>query len=142
MHFRMPQTKISHRDIKPCNTLVKEQRVFSVDFGLVKDFTFEGQSQLPNDANCGTPVYLAPEIRKNIRDRATDVFALAYVSSEMLTMHSASTLKEYQKCRKVVGSRDSEDDVPPFRANLPMVNLWLKQLRQSSSFDKFIGILV
>ena len=134
---------IMHRDIKPRNILIKDQRVYLADFGLAKDFTSTGTSQIPNDLICGTPVYHAPEIKKdNPGGRAADVFALGCVFSEMLTVHSGKSLEEYQEYRKAVDAGESEGGMLAFQANLPRVIQWLKQLEQDSGFDTSTRVLV
>ncbi len=134
---------ILHRDIKPRNILIKDQRVYLADFGLAKDFSSTGTSQIPDDPICGTPVYHAPEVRKdNPGGRLVDVFALGCVFSEMLTVRSRRSLEEYQEHRKAVEESNSEGGMLAFRANLPRVIQWLKQLEQDSGFDRSTMILV
>lgn len=134
---------ISHRDIKSRNILIKEQRIFLTNFELTKNFAFTNQSQLFSDFMCDILIYHAFEIRKNnSKNRTIDVFALDCVFSKMLIVHSRIFLKEYQKYRKVMSKNDSENDISSYRANLSIMNQWLKQLKKNNDFEKFVDMLI
>ena len=84
---------IIHRDLKPDNVLLREQVtgetiVKIVDFGIAQ---LGGRTGTRTGAMMGTPVYMAPEqALGNIAavGPATDVFALAVIAVELLTLRA------------------------------------------------------
>lgn len=75
---------VVHRDVKPANILLTEdRRVKLTDFGIARF----GTSNLTHDGQLlGTPNYMAPEqIRGEAADHRADVFSLGVVLYEMLT---------------------------------------------------------
>ena len=86
---------IVHRDLKPENVMLipdaetpDGERIKILDFGIAKlDPTAQGLVRTRTNSMMGTPVYMAPEQCrgvKNIDDRA-DVYALGVMIFEMLT---------------------------------------------------------
>jgi streptogramin lyase len=77
-----------HRDVKPANVLVAEgprRRVFLSDFGLAMD-TREARTLTQSGQRVGTVAYMAPEqIRGEMVDARTDVYALGGVLHQCLT---------------------------------------------------------
>ena len=78
-----------HRDVKPSNALVAEERggerVYLVDFGITEDAT-AGDHLTASGQVVGTLDYLAPErIRWDAVDSRADVYSLACVLFECLT---------------------------------------------------------
>ena len=84
---------IVHRDLKPDNVLLRDQVtgetvVKVVDFGIAQ---LGGRSGTRTGAMMGTPVYMAPEqALGNVAaiGPATDVFALAVIAVELLTLRA------------------------------------------------------
>ena len=113
---------IKHRDIKPGNILIKNNKVYLSDFGLAKDFEEVGTSKSEGVKVHGTPVYRAPEAESGLkRGTKADVFSLGCVYSEMFTVVRGRSLEEYRAVRSDAGSTQ-------FRARLPVVQIWLKSL--------------
>jgi serine/threonine-protein kinase len=88
---------ILHRDIKPANVkITPDHRVKVLDFGLAKR-TLNWDSDQSIDTSpaltaagviVGTPAYMSPEqIRAQVVDRRTDIWAFGCVLYEMLTCH-------------------------------------------------------
>ena len=79
--------KIAHRDLKPSNLLVKDNKIYLMDFGLAKDLK-QDQDLTNSGQILGTPKYMSPEQAegrsKNI-DLRTDIYALGVIFYEMLT---------------------------------------------------------
>ena len=79
-----------HRDIKPDNILLSDDKVLLTDFGIVRQLDVTRPEQLPTLAGTGlpigTPQYMAPE-QLAIRpvDHRADLYALGAVLYEMLT---------------------------------------------------------
>ena len=73
---------IIHRDIKPENVLITESGVAKLtDFGWSNYINSEIRSTY-----CGTPVYLAPEMIKEIgHDEHLDIWCIGVLIFELLT---------------------------------------------------------
>jgi serine/threonine protein kinase len=85
-----------HRDIKPDNILLSDDRALLTDFGIVRQIEFAGLGQPPTLAGSGlpigTPQYMAPEQLANQPvDQRADLYALGAVLYEMLTGRSPHT---------------------------------------------------
>jgi serine/threonine protein kinase len=79
-----------HRDIKPDNILLSDDRALLTDFGIVRQIEFTGAGQPPTLAGTGlpigTPQYMAPEqLDGQYVDHRADLYALGAVLYEMLT---------------------------------------------------------
>lgn len=76
--------QVIHRDIKPSNILISaEHKPHLLDFGVAK---LNDTSLTPAGTVVGTPSYMSPEqIRGEVLDGGTDIFALAVVTFELLT---------------------------------------------------------
>jgi serine/threonine-protein kinase len=79
-----------HRDIKPDNILLSDDRALLTDFGIVRQIEFAGSGQPPTLAGSGlpigTPQYMAPELlASQYVDQRADLYALGAVLYEMLT---------------------------------------------------------
>jgi len=71
-----------HRDVKPSNVLLADQRAMLLDFGAALRLDADGP---PGDVVC-TLAYASPEqIRGDAVDGRADVYALAVTAYEMLT---------------------------------------------------------
>jgi len=74
--------RIVHRDVKPSNVLLADQRAMLLDFGAALRLDADGP---PGDVVC-TLAYASPEqIRGDAVDGRADVYALAVTAYEMLT---------------------------------------------------------
>jgi serine/threonine-protein kinase len=77
-----------HRDVKPGNVLLDGERAYLTDFGLSKLLASNARLTKPGRM-VGTAAYLAPEqIRGEVIDARTDVYALGCVFFEALTASS------------------------------------------------------
>lgn len=72
-----------HRDLKPTNVMVTNERVCLLDFGLVHNF---GDEAMPSSTIAGTPEYMSPEQGSGLPlSEASDWYAIGVMLYEALT---------------------------------------------------------
>jgi eukaryotic-like serine/threonine-protein kinase len=78
---------VVHRDIKPDNIMLEDQRVLVADFGLARAVSESHQRLTATGAVVGTPTYMSPEQASGDKeiDGRSDIFALACVLYELLS---------------------------------------------------------
>lgn len=78
---------VIHRDLKPDNILLDERSgALLTDFGFARLVGTSSLTQSISGGIVGTPAYIPPEIWEGVKSTsATDVYALACVTYEMLT---------------------------------------------------------
>ncbi len=78
---------VVHRDIKPGNVLLEDQRVLVADFGLARAVSEVHEKLTVTGTVVGTPVYMSPEQASGEKDvdGRSDIFGLACVLYEMLS---------------------------------------------------------
>jgi len=94
------QCGVKHMDIKPANILLKKcssaeaynfkmvYKMYLCDFGISQVFNPEEQSQTETYPG-KTPIYASPEVASDERHgRASDIFSLGCVLTEMATVYS------------------------------------------------------
>lgn len=127
-----------HMDIKPQNILIKSNgalnplfTVYLADFGLSRSFAEQGNSQT-DGPTARTPRYCAPEVyASEARGRASDIFSLGCVFSEVLTVIARQDLDEFADHRR----GDGDDDA--FHTNLEKVSSWLAQFSRNHRLCSF-----
>jgi serine/threonine protein kinase len=78
---------VVHRDIKPDNIMLEDQRVLVADFGLARAVSEVHEKLTATGTIVGTPIYMSPEQASGLKeiDGRSDIFALACVLYEMLS---------------------------------------------------------
>jgi len=122
----MHQHGIRHKDVKPHNILINEQRFVYTDFGLSKDI-----SELSNSitgGGRGTAKYRAPELARydmEAHQAPADVFALGCVLMEVYSVLRGWT----------VDDEHSFSHLAPFHEHLEGVYGWIANIVQQYNDD-------
>lgn len=85
------QKGIIHRDIKPSNIMITSQKIpVLMDFGIAKSNRVRDKRLTTTGEVIGTPMYMAPEQIKGVRDldARADVYSLGSVMYEIVTGRS------------------------------------------------------
>lgn len=121
-----------HRDIKPSNFMVKDNRLFLIDFGSVKSLETEenlrlGQTMTSTGEMVGTPKYMSPEQFDKSKGKissASDVYSLGVTLFEFFTGQlpfDANTFIAYAQAHLY--------DMPVFISEYnPEIPMWLAKL--------------
>lgn len=128
----LSQHNIVHRDIKPKNILLTDNRKILkiADFGFATNF----KNQSLHETMCGSPMYMAPEImNNNMYNNQTDLWSIGMILYEMLFgVHPYNECHTFPELKDTITNTDIE--IPPVNTKnktigYDCINL-LKQLLQ------------
>jgi eukaryotic-like serine/threonine-protein kinase len=114
------RSDVIHRDVKPGNILLGDNRALVCDFGVARAVERAGGDRLASSSGLalGTPAYMSPEQAMGGRiDFRCDVYGLGCVMYEMLTGHPPFTGPTAQ----AVLARSLAGDVRPIGTIRPEV---------------------
>lgn len=107
----LEKKNIIHRDIKPKNILLTDNRKLLkiADFGFAKI----ASTGTLYDTICGSPLYMAPEImKKNLYNNQTDLWSIGMILYEMLYgFHPYSNCKSLPELQSNIDNKKIE--IPP-----------------------------
>lgn len=130
----LSQHNIIHRDIKPRNILLTDNRKILkiADFGFATNF----KNQSLHETICGSPLYMAPEImNNNMYNNQTDLWSIGMILYEMLFgTHPYNECHTFPELKDTITNTDIE--IPPVNTKNKLIsdeciNL-LKQLLQKN----------
>lgn len=105
------QNNIIHRDIKPKNILLTDNRKILkiADFGFATSFN----NQSLHETICGSPMYMAPEImNNNMYNNQTDLWSIGMILYEMLFgVHPYNDCHSFPELKDTITNTDIE--IPP-----------------------------
>jgi serine/threonine protein kinase len=81
-HLHSQESPIIYRDMKPSNIMIKNSKLFLVDFGIARIFDTKSRGTM-----IGTPGYAAPEQYKGYAEPRSDIFSLGVLMHYLLTGH-------------------------------------------------------
>jgi serine/threonine-protein kinase ULK/ATG1 len=132
----LDKKNIIHRDIKPKNILLTDNRKLLkiADFGFAKI----SKNDTLNDTVCGSPLYMAPEImKKNLYNNQTDLWSLGMILYEMLYgFHPYSKCESIPELQECIEKKKIE--IPPTNTlnrdvGADCINLLKKMLQKDAS---------
>ena len=132
---------VVHKDIKPSNILIKDEKIYLADFGLSR--SFEGGSSWTRGEFAGTPEYQAPEyVNGQKHGRSVDIFALGCVFSEILTTLRNKDLDEFKEKRYVREIPEIQFKVYSFHRNIKWVEEWVEGLNGNEIDNFLVGAIL
>lgn len=128
---------VIHRDIKPGNILVSDDRTIKVtDFGLAA--VSDAPSLTMEGSLIGTPAYMSPEqARGETVDQRTDLFSLGVTLVETLTGEKILAGRSYAECISKIQSFDARS-IDRFASQCSLHTLeFLKRLLAPDKHNRF-----
>ena len=111
---------IVHRDVKPENVFVGDERAVLADFGIARLMSAEAQQLTMHGIAIGTPAYMAPEQIDGLDlDARADIYSLGLLGWEMLTGkrpfagEALYSVLYHQKHVQLDDPRALQDSLPP-----------------------------
>lgn len=90
---------VIHHDLKPSNIMITNSGVVKVmDFGVSQNMNMEHKGQ----SVAGTPAYMAPEHKKSIVCKESDIYSLGICLYETLTGYVPSEIDGYDEANNII----------------------------------------
>jgi ankyrin repeat protein len=128
------RSQMRHKDLKPQNVLVMDNKVMITDFGVALDWSENKNSQSigrPIGGLVYTPEYMAPELEDwQPRNSQTDIYSLGLIFADILCILKGRTLVEREAYFKKLGTR-----TPLMRTNPAASEAWFASLERESRED-------
>ncbi|KAF2838773.1 kinase-like protein [Patellaria atrata CBS 101060] len=121
--------EIRHKDIKPQNVLVKDNKVLITDFGICRDWSEVGQSTSTGPTSV-TPQYCPPEIAQyRGRNSSADIWSLGCVFLEIWSVLAGNTSSSMEKHFLTEGGRSK-----CYCRNIDGISSWYDKVRSSPGY--------
>jgi serine/threonine protein kinase len=115
--------RVRHKDIKPQNILVRQDRVLFTDFGISLDWSDLAQSTTTGET-VKSPKYCAPEVSASEPwNSSSDIWSLGCVFLEMISVLKGETIDTMKTFFEAHGSTS-----PLYRLNPEATSLWMASL--------------
>jgi serine/threonine protein kinase len=130
------ETKIRHRDVKPANILIYEEKVKVADFGLSLDWTGKQSTTTASTSPGRSPRYCAPEmVAEQPRSSSSDIWSLGCVFLEMVTVLKGEVVEDLIEFIKTYGTKQSGGRAANYHENPEAIITWTKKLIAKSHVD-------
>ena len=143
IHF-LHYNATKHMDIKPKNLLIKDMaygsssphgryKIYIADFGITRSYKRAADAETDSPTPF-TRMYAAPEVvDQRKRGLSADIFSLGCVFAEMLAVLSGSDRESRREDLLAVAS--NQDSRKSYQANLPLVEQWLREIRELNTHN-------
>ncbi|UJO19247.1 Serine/threonine-protein kinase Nek7 [Fulvia fulva] len=123
----MHNTGLRHKDIKPANILISDNKVLLTDFGTSLRNSKTGAAALTSGGTFLTPKYSAPEVAaQKLRGLPADIFSLGCVFAEMIAIACEGSLEHLHES---IGLADEGSDSDTnYNRRIPQLQAWLRSL--------------
>jgi serine/threonine protein kinase len=130
------ETNIRHRDVKPANILIYQDKVKVADFGLSLDWTGKHSTTTAGTSPSWSPRYRAPEmVEEKPRNSSSDIWSLGCVFLEMVTVLKGETVEDLFEYIKTYGTKQSGGRAANYHENPEAIIAWTQKLIAKSHID-------
>ncbi|KAI0376133.1 kinase-like protein [Hypomontagnella monticulosa] len=120
--------KIRHKDIKPANILISDNRILLADFGIALDWGEKGRTTTQEET-FRSPDYCAPEVASDQkRGSGSDIWSLGCVFLEMVAVLKGQSVKQVKGLLRKMGTMSGK-----YHSNYEGVLAIISELEHSNS---------